>query len=192
MSFPFILSKVCANKWTKTVTIPSVGVFVRGCTTTPRGGAINRKGSRFCEDCQSLSCTSRQFHPGKEGLGEEEVEDNQFIVHSILAHKEDGRGRRHFLIHWMGWAVGDSTWEPESNISEELVLEFLKLAGQSGPQVYIICTFALFTPLLELSAALPKWHNARSRSLLQLNHQQTVVISIIQKRRWKGLPPAKP
>jgi hypothetical protein len=42
-------------------------------------------------------------------------DDNQYIIERILQHRSY-KGRRQYLIRWLGYTMEDDTWEPASSI----------------------------------------------------------------------------
>ncbi|KAK3684286.1 hypothetical protein B0T22DRAFT_385107 [Podospora appendiculata] len=46
--------------------------------------------------------------------------DEEFCVENILAEQEHESGEMYYLVEWSGFALHDASWEPESNLGDEL------------------------------------------------------------------------
>jgi hypothetical protein len=60
----------------------------------------------------------------------DETKQPYYLVENILGTKIK-RGKRYFLIKWMGYGVKDNSWEPEENINPELVRYYDNLTVSS-------------------------------------------------------------
>lgn len=49
-----------------------------------------------------------------------DVEDEQYAVEAILAHRKVGRSRQ-FLVHWEGYSEMEDSWVKEGDIDAEMV-----------------------------------------------------------------------
>ncbi len=67
--------------------------------------------------------------PVREPVFEAE-EGAELEVERLAAHRIS-RGRRQFLVHWKGYPVWESTWEPEENLTncEELLKDYCLANG---------------------------------------------------------------
>lgn len=53
--------------------------------------------------------------------------DGVYKVEKILKVSTDRKGKKHYLIKWLGYSDKDNSWEPKQNITEvcpELIDEF--------------------------------------------------------------------
>lgn len=57
------------------------------------------------------------FAPGTEGDGE----SVEYEMEAILDRRLNEAGVEEFLIHWKGYSLDESTWEPESNVCDEFL-----------------------------------------------------------------------
>jgi len=53
-----------------------------------------------------------------------EDEQKEWVVEKVLRSRKRTDGTTEYLIKWDGWDDNDNTWEPEENLTEELVVNF--------------------------------------------------------------------
>jgi hypothetical protein len=52
--------------------------------------------------------------------GDEDV----YTVESLIGMRREVGGKREFLVKWKGYSRGEATWEPEKNISPDVVVYY--------------------------------------------------------------------
>ena len=75
--------------------------------------ALQLKPAVGCDGSDANAADIPAFRPAADESGEYEVED-------ILDHRSHRRGRSsctEYLVKWRGYSVFESTWEPESNLT---------------------------------------------------------------------------
>ena len=51
-------------------------------------------------------------------------EDQVYIVEKVVSKRKAKGGKTEYLIKWQGYEESDNTWEPEDNVSDDLITEF--------------------------------------------------------------------
>lgn len=124
-----------------------------------------QKTARRCAGCLRVAGPCKRCRPS---AGEEEhVEDEIFDV-EYLVRKKKANGSCLWLVKWQGYPFGANTWEPEENLSNDLLEDFAKRTSR-------VCRFCTKT-----------FVNAAGRKSHEKAHQALELNPIAKMRRLKA------
>lgn len=86
------------------------------------------KRNQIIDDTDSSSSSSQELSQSSEASVKSlKSQDGVYKVEKILKVSTGRKGKKHYLIKWLGYSDADNSWEPKENITEvcpELIDEF--------------------------------------------------------------------
>ncbi|KAI1867184.1 uncharacterized protein JN550_007236 [Neoarthrinium moseri] len=115
------------------------------------------------DDAISLTSTVRSYHP----------KDEEFVVDDILAERQNPEEPDHtqYLIQWEGYPLFRASWEPVTNLSDELLQQWLEQKEEGGRTPFDVQEWEDVRQ--HWAAGKASRHNRRNRKRLQLGLQTT-------------------
>lgn len=84
-----------------------------------RGRPSKSKSPGVMKEAQLLGSAAAR-KGGTVYVGDEDV----YTVESLIGMRREVGGKREFLVKWKGYSRGEATWEPEKNISPDVVVYY--------------------------------------------------------------------